>query len=235
MKVSIIIPAYNEERSIGRLLDKVLAAPLPGELEKEVIVVNDGSIDGTAGVIKQYARQGRVRMFDQPNAGKTAAVLRGIREAGGEIVIIQDADLEYDPDQYPQLLRPILEGKCSVVYGSRFLGSIRGMRLYIRLANRITNLTINLLFGSRLTDNNTCFKVFRRDALDGITITSTQFGFDCEVTVKWLKKGVTIREVPIRYSARSRAEGKKINAVTSVASYLQIFRCALERPGSDPR
>jgi glycosyltransferase involved in cell wall biosynthesis len=226
MKVSIIVPAYNEERTIGQLLDKVLEVKLPGGIEKEVIVVSDGSTDATVSIVEGYLPEETVRLFEQPNAGKTAAVLKGIKESTGEIIIIQDADLEYDPVHYPELLKPIIEGQSAVVYGSRFLGTIRNMRPEIRWANRLTNLTLNLIFGTKLTDNNTCYKVFKKEALSGVVIASTHFGFDCEVTVKWLKKGMAIHEVPIRYAARSRAEGKKINFFTSVSSYLQIFRYA---------
>jgi dolichol-phosphate mannosyltransferase len=228
MKLSVIIPAYNEKRTIAKLLDKVIEAKLPSEVQKEIIVVNDGSTDGMEEIIESYVDKGAVRLFTQKNLGKTAALLKGIKESSGDIMIIQDADLEYDPSQYTQLLQPILDGKTSIVYGSRFMGTIKNMRFPNRLANIMTNLTLNMIYGTKLTDNNTCYKVFKKNALDGITITSTHFGFDCEVTVKWLKKGIPIHEVPIRYVGRTKAEGKKVNFVnTFFGSYLLIFKYAV--------
>ena len=228
MKLSVIIPAYNEERTIAELLDKVIEAKLPGETQKEIIVVSDGSTDGTMGIVERYVEKGMVRLFDQGNMGKTAAVLKGIKESSGDIILIQDADLEYDPSQYSQLLQPILDGKASIVYGSRFMGTIKNMRFPNRLANIMTNLTLNMIYKTKLTDNNTCYKVFKKSTLDGITITSSHFGFDCEVTVKWLKRGIPIHEVPIRYVGRTKAEGKKVNFVnTFFGSYLLIFKYAV--------
>jgi len=228
MKVSVIIPAYNEERLIALLLDKVIEAKLPDGADKEILVINDGSTDGTVEVVNQYVQKNSVRLFHQENEGKTAAVLKGIKESSGDIMLIQDADLEYDPSEYAQLVRPILDGKTSIVYGSRFMGTIKNMRFPNRLANIMTNLTLNMIYGTKLTDNNTCYKVFKKNTLDGITITSTHFGFDCEVTVKWLKRGFPIHEVPIRYVGRTKAEGKKVNFVnTFFGSYLLIFKYAV--------
>ena len=228
MKLSVIIPAYNEERSIALLLDKVIEARLPDGVDKEILVINDGSTDGTVRIVDQYVKESSVLLFHQENAGKTAAVLKGVKESSGDIILIQDADLEYDPAQYAQLLDPILDGKSSIVYGSRFMGTIQNMRFPNRLANIMTNLTLNMIYGTKLTDNNTCYKVFKKNVLDGITITSSHFGFDCEVTVKWLKRGIPIYEVPIRYVGRTKAEGKKVNFVnTFFGSYLLIFKYAV--------
>lgn len=228
MNVSIIIPAYNEERLIGPLLDKVVAAKLPNGLGREILVINDGSTDGTAAAVEPYARNGSVRLFHQENTGKAAALLKGFQEASGDVILIQDADLEYDPSQYTDLLQPILDGKAPIVYGSRFMGSIENMRFPVRLANIMTNLTLNMIYGTKLTDNNTCYKVFKKEMLEGITITSVHFGFDCEITVKWLKKGISIHEVPIRYVGRTKEEGKKVNFVnTFFGSYLLIFKYAV--------
>lgn len=226
MKLSIIIPVYNEERTIAGLLEKVINARLPEHVSKEIVIVNDGSTDDTIMIINQYLHTGMIQLFHQKNEGKTGAVLKGIKESSGDIVMIQDADLEYDPEQYAELIHPIVSGKHLVVYGSRFMGSIKNMRFPMRLANLMTNWTLNWIFGCRMTDNNTCYKVFKKDVLSDIIITSTLFGFDCEVTVKLLQKGVHIHEIPIRYVARSKEEGKKINFVTSFGSYLQIFRYA---------
>jgi len=229
MKLSVIIPAYNEEKTIAALLDQVIKTKLPSGMEKEIIVVDDGATDGTVGIVEQYVAKGTVRLFQQENMGKTGAVLKGIAESTGDVILIQDADLEYDPHQYSELLDPIVRGDELVVYGSRFMGSIKNMRFPMRLANIMTNITLNMIYGTKMTDNNTCYKVFHKKALEGIKITSTHFGFDCEVTVKLLKKGIHIHEIPIRYVARSKAQGKKITFVTSFGSYLQIFRYAIEK------
>jgi len=228
MKLSVIMPVYNEDRTIAELLDKIIAVKLPGEVQKEIVVVNDGSTDRTGGIVERYVAKGSVRLLTQDNMGKTAAVLKGLAESEGDVFIIQDGDLEYDPVHYAKLLQPIIDGKYSVVYGSRFMGSIKNMKPLIRFANFMTNLTLNMIYGTNLTDNNTCYKVFKKSVLDGITITSTHYGFDCELTVKVLKKGIKIHEVPIHYAARTKEEGKKITFVTALDSYLQIFCCALK-------
>lgn len=226
MKVSVIVPVFNEEQSVAELLNKVISAQLPQSMSREVIVVNDGSTDKTVQIVEGFVAKGEVILFSQENMGKTGAVLKGIKESTGDIILIQDADLEYDPNEYINLLQPIMDGDQLVVYGSRFMGSIKNMRPPIRLANLMTNWTLNWIFGCKMTDNNTCYKVFKKDVLSDIVITSTLFGFDCEVTVKLLQKGIHIHEIPIDYVARSKQEGKKINFVTSFGSYLQIFRYA---------
>lgn len=226
MKLSIIIPAYNEGATIAQIIEQVREANLPNGLEREIIVVNDGSTDQTVAIVEQYTS---VRLFNQNNLGKTAAVLKGIENSTGDIIIIQDADLEYNPDQYAKLVEPIMEGEQQVVYGSRFMGTIQNMKLRIRLVNFLTNLTLNCIFKTKITDNNTCFKVFKKDVLKDITIISKNFGFDTEVTVKLFQKGVHIHEIPIDYVGRTRKEGKKIGFVTGFGSYLQIFRFAFKR------
>ena len=226
MKLSVIIPAFNEEGTIAEIIDQVEALQLPSGLEREIIVVNDGSTDLTGAIVEQYTS---VQLFNQDNLGKTAAVLKGIEASTGDIIIIQDADLEYHPDQYAKLVKPILAGEHQVVYGSRFMGTIQNMRLRIRFVNFLTNLTLNCIFRTKLTDNNTCFKLFTKGVLNDITIISTHFGFDTEVTVKLLQKGVHIHEMPIDYVGRSREEGKKIGFVTGFGSYLQIFRFAFKK------
>lgn len=221
------MPVYNEEHLMADILDKVIAAKLPEGCTKEIVIVNDGSTDNTVSIIEKYLEDPSISLYHQENQGKTAGVLKGIKESTGDIVLIQDADLEYDPDQYIELVQPIVDGKELVVYGSRFMGSIKNMRFPMRLANIMTNITLNMIYRTKMTDNNTCYKVFKKEVLKDIVITSTHFGFDCEVTVKLFKKGIHIHEIPIRYVARSHAEGKKINFVTSFGSYLQIFRYAV--------
>jgi glycosyltransferase involved in cell wall biosynthesis len=222
-KVSIIIPAYNEENTITALVEKVRAVDL-GALSKEIIIVNDGSTDGTAQELAIFASDPAIRIIHKGNGGKTSALTRGMSEASGDIILVQDADLEYDPQQYPQLLAPILNGEVQVVYGSRFMGRIQKMKLINRLANLISNWTFTLLWNVRITDINTCYKVFTRQALSGITIVSRNFAFETEVTVKVLKKGLRIKEVPIQYVARSTHAGKKIKWSTALEMYWPILK-----------
>jgi glycosyltransferase involved in cell wall biosynthesis len=225
MKLSIIIPAYNEEKTIAQVITAVQAVALPAGLSKEIILVDDGSRDASVRVVEPFVRSGAIRLFLQsPNQGKTAAIRRGIQEATGDLILIQDADLEYHPSQYPALVQPIVDGKCDVVYGSRFKGAIRNMESVNRWANVLSNLTFNVLFGTRLTDINTCFKLFRAADIRSISIESDHFAFETEITAKLVKKGLKIIEVPIDYEARSVEQGKKINWSTALGMYGAIIK-----------
>jgi glycosyltransferase involved in cell wall biosynthesis len=225
MKLSVIIPAYNEEKTIAQVITAVQAVDLPAGLSKEIILVDDGSRDASARVVEPFVRSGAIRLFLQsPNQGKTAAIRRGIQEATGDFILIQDADLEYHPSQYPALVQPILDGRGDVVYGSRFKGAIRNMESVNRWANVLSNLTFNVLFGTRLTDINTCFKLFRAADIRSISIDSHAFAFETEVTAKLVKKGLKIIEVPIDYEARSVEQGKKINWSTALGMYGAIIK-----------
>lgn len=226
MKLSIVIPVYNEEKTLDTLIGQVRAVTLKNNLEKEILIVNDGSTDNTAALLKKYEDNPQFRIFHQENQGKTSALKRGIKESTGEIILIQDADLEYDPKDYPVLINPFFNNSdINVVYGSRFKGTIKNMRLINRLANVFSNISFNLLYpGAGLTDINTCFKVFRRDALKGLEITSSHFSFETEMSAKFINKGYRILEVPIDYVARSREEGKKISWSKAWQMYLGIFR-----------
>jgi glycosyltransferase involved in cell wall biosynthesis len=217
MKLSIIIPVYNEESTIEEIISKVQAVSLPGGLSKEIVIVNDGSKDKTGDILNRFRAHAGMTIVHQSNQGKTGALLTGF-------MLIQDADLEYDPHQYPDLLAPILSGETQIVYGSRFLGTIKAMEPVNRWANKISNLTVNVLFGAKMTDINTCYKVFMRQAFEGITIKGKNFDLDTELTVKFLRKGHTIKEVPISYVARSRAEGKKIKWTTALAMFCSIIK-----------
>jgi len=224
MILSIIIPVFNEEATIASIIEKVQAVRLPCELESEIIIVNDGSNDNTSHILARYQGKNNITIVHQDNGGKTAALLTGIKNAKGDIFLIQDADLEYDPAFYPQLLDPILKGGAEVVYGSRFLGSIKGMEPINRLANFIANWTLNLLFRVKITDINTCYKVFTKKAFEGIIIEGSDFDMDAEMTVKFLMKGLLIYEVPIAYVARSRKAGKKIKISTALRLYWRIIK-----------
>lgn len=228
-KLSIIIPAFNEEATIAAIISKVRAAVLPNGLSREIIVVDDGSTDGTSSIAQSLVAHDLVYLH-QHNQGKAGAIKAGFRQATGDILLIQDADLEYDPIQYPQLLQPIIDGKTQVVYGSRFLGKIRDMHLVNHVANAISNITFRLLWRVPLTDINTCYKVFTRQALEGIEIKTSQFALETELTIKILLKGLSIFEIPIHYEARTRQEGKKIRWSTALEMFWPIIKHRFIRP-----
>jgi len=213
-RLTIVIPAYNERATVGDLLARVAAAPLPAGIEREMIVVDDGSEDGTRELLREIAARGEwpLRLIEQPvNQGKGAAIRAGFAAAGGDIVLIQDADLEYDPADYPELLRPILADEADVVFGSRFLGGPhRVLFFWHSLGNRFLTMLSNMLTDVNLSDMETCYKVFRREVLDGMKLESNRFGIEPELTAKVVKKGARIYEVPISYRGRTYAEGKKI-------------------------
>ncbi len=224
MKLSIIIPAYNEERTVAQVIHAVKTVELPHGFEREIIVVDDGSVDGTAGALGRFDGDRCVRVVHQPNQGKAAAVRRGLKEVTGDLVLIQDADLEYSPLQYPQLLQPLLSGQADAVYGSRFKGEIVQMSRVNRLANIISNIVFNLLFGTRLTDINTCFKLLRTKDLRSIGIQSEYFALETEISAKLRRKGLRLVEVPICYRARSAADGKKIGWFKALGMFWAIIQ-----------
>lgn len=227
MKLSIIIPVYNEEQTISEVVERVRAVDL-GDIEKEIIITNDGSSDGTRLSIdsSRWASDSRIRTYDNPiNVGKGGAVRIGLKYASGDILLIQDADLELDPEEYGGLLAPILAGRADVVYGSRFLKPSSRISLRTRIANRgLTTLT-NILFGGRLTDMETAYKVFRREVLTGITLRCVGFDFEPELTAKLLRAGRTIVEVPVRYNPRRVAEGKKIRWTDGIDAVYALLKC----------
>ncbi len=208
MKLSVIIPVFNEEPTIAQVVEAVRRVDVG--MEKEIIVVDDGSTDGTPGVLTRLALDVQEVYTSPVNFGKGAAVRIGLARATGDLVIIQDADLELDPQEYPRLLSPILNGRADVVYGSRFLLPNRSMPKIRRWANRVLTTLTNLLYGSRLSDMETAYKVFRRSIIQQIRLRCISFEFEPEVTAKLLRRGHTIFEVPIAYRPREEQAGKKI-------------------------
>jgi glycosyltransferase involved in cell wall biosynthesis len=208
LKVSVVIPAYDEARTIWEIIERVQAVPI----EKEIIVVDDYSTDGTWEELKKLADEGVIKLFRHPaNRGKGAACRTGLAQITGDVVVIQDADLEYDPADYPMLLDPIIKGRSKVVYGSRFLGPHKAMYFWHSVGNKLLTLLTNVLFDTTLTDMETCYKVFTADIARSIKLKSNRWGFDPEITAKILKAGNRIYEVPISYTGREFWEGKKIS------------------------
>ena len=206
--LSVIIPVYNERSTVAELLSRVRAIDIP----KELIIVDDSSSDGTWEMLTEEAGCPDVRLFrHNRNLGKGGAVRTGLAQVRGDVVLIQDADLEYDPRDYPALLRPILEGRAEAVYGSRFLGEHKAMLFWHAVGNKLLTLVTNVLYDSTLTDMETCYKVFTRTIADGLDIKQLRWGIDPEITAKILRQGVRIYEVPIAYNGREAWEGKKIS------------------------
>ena len=219
--ISVVIPVFNERDTISILLDKVRATPF----DKEIIVVDDGSTDGTRDVLAKEAERGVRVILHEVNQGKGAALRTGFRHVQGDIVIVQDADLEYNPAEYPHLLEPILDGRADVVYGSRFLGGPhRVLYFWHYVGNRFLTLLSNMTTNLNLTDMETCYKVFKTEILQRIELRSDRFGFEVEFTAKVAKLRCRIYETPISYSGRSYLEGKKIGWRDGIAALIHIVR-----------
>jgi len=215
MKVSVVIPVYNEIATIREILQRVNAVPLP----KEIIVVDDGSSDGTRDVLRGMGSPGLVVLFHDRNRGKGAALRTGFAKVTGDIVLVQDADLEYDPSDYPRLLGPILDGKADVVYGSRFGGGThRALFFWYYVGNRFLTTLSNMFTNLNLSDMETCYKVFRADVLSRLRLRSDRFGFEPEFTVKVARLGCRIYEVPVSYHGRGYESGKKITWKDGIAA-----------------
>lgn len=223
MKISIIIPVFNEKNSIEEIIKRVQAVDVG--LEKEIIIVDDCSQDGTRQILEKLNYPNMKLFFHSKNEGKGAALQTGFSKAEGDIILIQDADLEYDPKEYHKLLAPILDGRADVVYGSRFLGGPhRVLFFWHYVGNKILTMLSNITSNLNLTDMETCYKVFKKEILNKIKIKSKRFGFEPEVTIKFAKLKCRIYEVPISYSGRDYSEGKKIGWKDGVAAIFHIIR-----------
>jgi glycosyltransferase involved in cell wall biosynthesis len=207
-KLSVIVPVFNERTTVVEIMRRMRAVELP--IDREFVIVDDGSSDGTQQVLSQLGDSTVKVVKHTANRGKGAAIRTGLGHVTGDLVLIQDADLEYDPEDWPRLLAPVFRGKATVVYGSRFTGERRNMLFLHWMGNRLLSLTTNLLYNTTLSDMETCYKLFDRRVLDGITIRSERFEFEPEITAKLLRQGVRIYEVPISYTGREFDEGKKI-------------------------
>jgi glycosyltransferase involved in cell wall biosynthesis len=219
-KLTVVIPVYNEKRTIRLIVERVLTVPI----EKEIIVVDDCSTDGTRDILPQLESHGIKVLYHERNMGKGAALRTGFHQATGDFVIVQDADLEYDPQEYPKLLEPILQGQADVVYGSRFSGQNRNMMSLHRFGNQFLTLVTNLLYGTSITDMETCYKLFRTPVVKNIKIECNRFNFEPEITAKILRRKLRVVEIPISYSGRKPSEGKKITWRDGFAALWALFK-----------
>ncbi len=220
--LSVIVPVYNERNTVAEVVRRMRAVELP--LEREIVIVDDGSTDGTRQVLSQLGDSTVHVVLHDRNQGKGAAVRTGLAQVTGDLVLIQDADLEYDPDDWPKLLTPALKGRARVVYGSRFTGERRNMLFVHWVGNRFLSLVTNVLYNTTLSDMETCYKLFERDIIQGISLRGSRFDFEPEVTAKVLRQGIRIYEVPVSYSGREFDEGKKIRWQDGVAALWTLVK-----------
>lgn len=223
MKLSIIIPVYNENETLIDIINQVQGVSLEG-IEKEIILIDDASTDGTREVCQNKVPSSIKVLYHEVNQGKGAAIRTGLKEATGDYILIQDADLEYDPEDYAKLLAPIQKGKAQVVYGSRFTGEHRNMFFHHWLGNKFLSFMTNVLYNSTVSDMETCYKLIKRDIIQGLSLKSNRFDFEPEITSKILKQKIRIYEVPISYCGREFDEGKKITWRDGIVALWVLFK-----------
>jgi len=223
-KLSVVVPVFNERNTLVEIVRRMRAVELPDSIEREIIVVDDGSDDGTRDVLQQLGDSTVRVIMHERNRGKGAAVRTGFANATGEYVLVQDADLEYDPEDWPKLLNPILRGRTRVVYGSRFTGERRNMLFLHWIGNRFLSFVTNVLYNTTLSDMETCYKLVDRRLLNELSLSADRFDIEPEITAKILKRGVRIYEVPISYTGREFDEGKKITWHDGVAALWTLVK-----------
>src|SRR3954469_25159669 len=223
-KLSVIVPVFNERNTLVEVLRRMRAVELPDGIEREIIVVDDCSTDGTRDVLRQLGDSTVRVVLHEKNLGKGAALRTAFAHATGEYVLVQDADLEYDPEDWPKLLNPVIRGRARVVYGSRFTGERRNMLLLHWIGNRFLSMTTNLLYNTTLSDMETCYKLIDRKLSEGLNLQSNRFDIEAEISAKILKRGVRIYEVPISYSGREFDEGKKITWCDGFAALWTLIK-----------
>lgn len=228
-RLSVIVPVYNERNTVGEVLRRMRLVELPGDLDLEILVVDDGSSDGTDRVLAAVEDSTVHVVRHGENRGKAACIRTALGQARGDLVLIQDADLEYDPADWPALLAPVLRGRASVVYGSRFLGERATMPLSRHLATRLLAVATDVLYNTNLSDLETGYKLFDRSVLDDLTITSQRFDFEPEVTAKLLRRGIRIYEVPISFAGRDRREGMKFRGSDTLRALATLVKERVRR------
>ena len=230
-RLSVLVPVYNERTTVGEIVRRMRRVDLPPELDLEIVVVDDGSTDGTDKILATI-EDSTVRVLRHDvNRGKAACIRTALAHSRGDLILIQDADLEYDPEDWPALLAPLLKGRAQVVYGSRFLGARRTTGFGAHLGNRFLSLVTDVLYNTNLSDMETCYKLFDRSVLEAITIESDRFDFEPEVTAKLLRRGVRIYEVPISFAGREQGEGRKFAATDALRALGALVRYRFGRVG----
>jgi len=230
-RLSVLVPVYNERSTVGEIIRRMRRVELPGDLDLEIVAVDDGSTDGTDKVLAAIEDSTVMVLRHQDNQGKGACIRTALARAHGDLVLIQDADLEYDPEDWPALLAPVLKGRATVVYGSRFLGAHQTTAYLTHLGNRFLSIAADVLYNTNLSDVQTCYKLFDRAVLDGITIESDRFDFEPEVTAKLLRQGIRIYEVPISFAGRAQDEGRKFATRDTARALAALVRYRFSSSG----
>ena len=233
-RLSVLVPVYNERATVGEIIRRMRGVQLPGDLDLEIVVVDDGSTDGTDKILAAIEDSTVMVLRHDANQGKAACIRTALPKAHGDIVLVQDADLEYDPEDWPSLLAPLLKGRAKVVYGSRFLGAHQTTGYWTHLGNRFLSIVTDVLYNTNLSDVQTCYKLFDRAVLDGIIIESERFDFEPEVTAKLLRQGIRIYEVPISFAGRAQDEGQKFATRDTARALAALVRFRFTTAGRRP-